>query len=131
MAGNIIGLDTDGNVAMGNKNNGVEVDGNANNDIIGGPQPTFNIIPQNAISANGANGVAIDGNAHNITVSHSYIGTDLTGSHLGSDETGLDTTSATRGPASIWAPARRRTPSARPTRRCSPSSAATSATASK
>ena len=51
VAGNIIGLDTDGNVAMGNKNNGVEVDGNASSDFIGGPQPTFNIIPHNAISA--------------------------------------------------------------------------------
>ena len=49
--------------AMGNKNNGVEVDGNAHDIIIGGPQPTFNIIPQNTISANGGNGVAIDGNA--------------------------------------------------------------------
>ena len=52
-----------GTSPMGNKNNGVEVDGNANNDMIGGPQPTFNIIPQNTISANGGNGVAIDGTA--------------------------------------------------------------------
>ena len=90
VAGNIIGLDTDGNVAMGNVNNGVEVDGNATGDIIGGPQPTFNIIPQNAISANGGYGVAIDGSANNIIVSHSYIGTDLTGSHLGTGGTGQD-----------------------------------------
>ncbi len=65
---------------MGNVNNGVEVDGTAHNIIIGGPQPTFNVIPQNAISANGNNGVAIDGKAHNITVSNSYIGTNITGS---------------------------------------------------
>ncbi len=91
VAGNLIGLDTSGNIAMGNKNNGVEVDGNASNDLIGGPQPTFNIIPQNAISGNGGNGVAIDGNANNITVSHSYIGTDLTGSYLGSNGTALNT----------------------------------------
>jgi hypothetical protein len=90
VAGNIIGLDTDGNVAMGNINNGVEVDGTAHGDIIGGPQPTFNIIPQNAISANGGYGVAIDGSANNITVSHSYIGTDLTGSMLGTAGTGQD-----------------------------------------
>ncbi len=61
VAGNIIGLDTQGNAAMGNMNNGVEVDGNASGIIIGGPQPTFNIIPHNAISANGGNGVAVDG----------------------------------------------------------------------
>ncbi len=90
VAGNIIGLDTDGNVAMGNHNNGVEVDGTAHDDIIGGPQATFNIIPQNAISSNGANGVAITGTAHNITVSHSYIGTDLTGSHIGSGGAAVD-----------------------------------------
>jgi hypothetical protein len=79
VAGNIIGLDTQGNAAMGNKNNGVEVGGNAHDIVIGGPQPTFNIIPHNAISANGGNGVAITGNAHDIRVSFSFIGTDLTG----------------------------------------------------
>jgi parallel beta-helix repeat protein len=79
VAGNLIGLDTQGNAAMGNKNNGVEIDGTANNNIIGGPQATFNIIPHNAISANGGNGVAIDGNAYDNQVNFSYIGTDLTG----------------------------------------------------
>jgi hypothetical protein len=58
-------------------NNGVEVDGNAHDIIIGGPQLTFNIIPHNAISANGGNGVAIDGHAYDIQVSYSFIGTDL------------------------------------------------------
>ena len=79
VAGNIIGLDTNGDAAMGNKNNGVEVGGTANNNIIGGPQPTFNIIAHNAISANGGNGVAIDGAAHDNRISFSFIGTDLTG----------------------------------------------------
>jgi titin len=59
--------------------NGVEVDGTAHNIIIGGPQPTFNIIAHNAISANGANGVAIDGHAYGVQLSYSYIGTDLIG----------------------------------------------------
>jgi hypothetical protein len=79
IAGNIIGLDTQGDEAMGNKHNGVEVDGDAHNIIVGGPQLTFNIIPHNAISANGGNGVAIDGNAYDIQVSFSFIGTDLSG----------------------------------------------------
>jgi len=79
VAGNIIGLSTQGNQPMGNMRNGVEVDGNAHNIVIGGPQLTFNIIPHNAISANGANGVAIDGLAYDIQLSYSYIGTDLTG----------------------------------------------------
>ena len=64
---------------MGNKHDGIEVDGTAHNDVIGGPQPTFNIIPQNTISANAVDGVAIDGGAYNNTVNNSYIGTDITG----------------------------------------------------
>jgi hypothetical protein len=79
LSGNIIGLNTQGLIAMGNVDNGVEVDGTAHNDIIGGPQFTFNIIPQNTISSNGGNGVAIDGHAHSIRVNNSFIGTDVFG----------------------------------------------------
>ncbi|HEV3343739.1 MAG TPA: right-handed parallel beta-helix repeat-containing protein [Pirellulales bacterium] len=79
VVGNIVGLNTSGFSAMGNVANGVEVDGTAHGDVIGGPQPTFNVIPQNAISSNGGNGVAIDGHAHGITVNNSFIGTDITG----------------------------------------------------
>jgi parallel beta-helix repeat protein len=79
VAGNIIGLNTDGMLPMGNVDNGVEVGGTAYNILVGGPQPTFNIIPQNTISANGNNGVAIVGKAHHVTVSNGYIGTDVTG----------------------------------------------------
>jgi hypothetical protein len=90
VAGNIIGLNTNGTSAMGNKNNGVEVDGNAREIVIGGPQETFNIIPHNAISANGGNGVAIDGKAHDIQVSFSFIGTDLVGTNaLGNAQDGV------------------------------------------
>ena len=81
---------------MGNVDNGVEVDGTAHDDVIGGPQPTFNVIPQNTISANGTNGVAIDGHAHGITVNNSYIGTDVLGQQLQRKR---------RLPASISAPA--------------------------
>lgn len=79
VAGNIIGLNTVGLLAMGNLGNGVEVGGNAHDIVIGGPQPTFNVIPNNIISANGDNGVAIVGHANHIVVSYSYIGTDVTG----------------------------------------------------
>jgi hypothetical protein len=90
VAGNIIGLNTDGALAMGNQDNGVEVGGNATNIVIGGPQPTFNIIPQNTISANFGNGVAIVGTAHDIHVSHSYIGTDVFGEDaLGNAKAGV------------------------------------------
>ncbi len=79
VTGNIIGMNTNGLVPMGNLHNGVEVDGNAHDIVIGGPQPTFNIIPHNIISANGDNGVAIDGNAYNVQVNSSFIGTDFLG----------------------------------------------------
>jgi hypothetical protein len=77
--GNIIGLDTEGKTPMGNKNTGVEIDGDAHDILLGGPQPTFNIIPHNVISANGGDGVAIDGHAHDVRVNFSDIGTDLLG----------------------------------------------------
>jgi len=79
VAGNIIGLNTQGLIPMGNADNGVEIGGKAHDNFIGGPQPTFNIIPRNAIASNGGNGVAILGTAHDNTVSHSYIGLDLSG----------------------------------------------------
>jgi parallel beta-helix repeat protein len=79
VAGNIIGLNTNGLVAMGNIDNGVEVGGNAHDIIVGGPQPTFNVIPRNTIGSNGGNGVAIVGTAHDILVNEGYIGLDVTG----------------------------------------------------
>jgi hypothetical protein len=82
VAGNIIGLNTDGLTPMGNVGNGVEIGGYASKIIIGGPQPTFNVIPNNIISANGDNGVAIVGKANGNTVSYSYIGTDVTGQQV-------------------------------------------------
>ncbi|HEY1602374.1 MAG TPA: hypothetical protein VGG64_22420 [Pirellulales bacterium] len=90
VVGNIVGMDTYGITPMGNAANGVEVGGNATNIVIGGPQPTFNVIPHNTISANGANGVAIVGNAHNITVNSGVIGTDLSGEHaFGNGQSGI------------------------------------------
>jgi hypothetical protein len=85
VTGNLIGLGLNGTttiVPMGNVDNGVELDGTAHSDVIGGPQPTFNVVPQNTISSNGNNGVAIDGHAHGITVNNSYIGTNVLGQQL-------------------------------------------------
>ena len=85
VTGNLIGLGLDGTstiVPMGNVDNGVEVDGTAHGDVIGGPQPTFNVVPQNTISSNGTNGVAIDGHARGIAVNNSYIGTNVLGQQL-------------------------------------------------
>lgn len=79
VAGNIIGLNTQGLIPMGNRGNGVEIGGSAHDNVIGGPQPTFNIIPRNLISSNQDNGVAFVGNAHDNIVSNSYIGMDFFG----------------------------------------------------
>jgi parallel beta-helix repeat protein len=79
IVGNIIGLNTSGFLPMGNNDNGIEIGGNANGIVVGGPQPTFNVIPRNAIGDNGGNGVAVVGAARNTTINHSYIGTDITG----------------------------------------------------
>ncbi|HEX4142636.1 MAG TPA: right-handed parallel beta-helix repeat-containing protein [Pirellulales bacterium] len=78
ISGNLIGLASD-QVSMGNKHDGIEIDGTAHNNVIGGPQPTFNVIAQNTISANADDGVAIDGSAYDNTVNNSFIGTDLLG----------------------------------------------------
>ena len=66
---------------MGNHRDGVLVDGNAHDIVSGGPQPTFNVIPQNAFSGNGWYGVDVEGNAHDIAINHSVIGTDVTGTY--------------------------------------------------
>ncbi|CAN5614826.1 hypothetical protein BH11PLA2_BH11PLA2_51530 [soil metagenome] len=76
---NIIGLNTGGTLPMGNKGNGIEISGDAHDNIIGGPQDTFSIIPINAIAANGGYGVAVLGTAHNNRIDFSHIGTNLTG----------------------------------------------------
>lgn len=73
----IIGMDTDGTAPLGNDGNGVLIDDNAHDNLIGGEQAS--VILQNTISSNGANGIAIVGNASNNQVFHSFIGTDITG----------------------------------------------------
>jgi len=73
----IIGMDTNGEVALTNGANGILIDGNAHNNSIGGFQPS--VIPQSTISANGANGIAIVGNTYGNQVFHSFIGTNLLG----------------------------------------------------
>ncbi len=79
IVGIIAGLDWNGFTNMGNHRDGVLVDGNSSDIVIGGPQPTFNVIPQNAFSGNGWYGVDVEGNAHDVAINHSVIGTDVTG----------------------------------------------------
>src|SRR5262249_42207247 len=79
IVGNIAGLNWNGFSNMGNYRNGILIDGNANDIVVGGPQPTFNVIPQNTLSGNGWYGIEVDGTAHNVAINHSFIGTDVTG----------------------------------------------------
>ena len=84
----IIGLNTDGNGPLPNGANGVLIDGNAHDNIIGGFQPSVAI--HNTISSNGAYGIAIVGNASNNTVITSFVGTDVGAtSALGNGSAGI------------------------------------------
>jgi parallel beta-helix repeat protein len=69
---NIVGLNTDGNALLPNGHDGLEIDGTANNNVIGGSQAS--VIPQNTFSGNGAYGVAILGSAYDNQVLLSNIG---------------------------------------------------------
>jgi hypothetical protein len=74
VAGNYIGTDATGTVAIGNFSDGVEAFNGASNNVIGGTAPGAG----NLISGNSLNGVGIyAGNAN--TVEGNLIGTDVTG----------------------------------------------------
>jgi parallel beta-helix repeat protein len=69
---NIVGLNTDGNAVLPNGNDGIEIDGTAHDNVIGGSQSS--VIPQNTFSGNAQYGVAILGSANNNHVLLSDIG---------------------------------------------------------
>jgi hypothetical protein len=74
--GNIIGLNKNGTVAVGNGNDGVLVGGSCN--VIGIPGGAPGVACGNLISGNGNAGVEIVSGASDY-VSNNYIGTDVTG----------------------------------------------------
>jgi parallel beta-helix repeat protein len=69
---NITGLNTDGNALLPNGNDGLEIDGTAHDNVVGGSQAS--VIPQNTFSGNTGYGVDILGSANNNQVLLSYIG---------------------------------------------------------
>ncbi len=71
--GNIIGLDANGIIALGNGNNGVEIDYGAGT-LIGGTKPAY----RNVISGNVA-GVYLQNLAVGIAIQGNFIGTDARG----------------------------------------------------
>jgi hypothetical protein len=76
VAGNYIGTDVTGTVAIGNFSDGVEAINGASNNVIGGTAPGAG----NLISGNSLNGVGIYASNAN-TVEGNLIGTDVTGTH--------------------------------------------------
>ena len=80
LAGNYIGTDVSGTLALGNGSHGVEIS-HAPNGRIGTNADAINdLAERNVISANGGSGVRIRGNAAtNNTVSGNVIGTDVSG----------------------------------------------------
>ncbi len=74
---NIMGLDTTGLALLPNGNDGVLIDGSANNNLIGGYLAS--VIPQNTFSGNKGYGVAITGSAYANQIFNAYIGTGVLG----------------------------------------------------
>jgi len=69
---NILGLNTAGNAVLPNGNDGIEIDGTAHDNVIGGSQSS--VIPQNTFSGNAGYGVALLDHSHDNQVLLSYVG---------------------------------------------------------
>lgn len=91
LAGNYIGTDATGTLALGNVGRGVTISGGQFN-VIGTDGDDFaDAAERNIISGNVGEGIAILGTASNTIVAGNYIGTDATGTlPLGNGETGVD-----------------------------------------
>lgn len=72
--GNYIGTNADGTVAMANGNNGIAIESEAQNNIIGGTTES----ERNIVSGNGGNGIGIDHSTLN-QVKGNYIGINVYG----------------------------------------------------
>ncbi len=80
VAGNYIGTDDTGTVALGHWNQGVAIGGGAEGNQIGSNGAEVNTAERNIISGNGNSGVWIeDTGTNNNIVAGNYIGTDVTG----------------------------------------------------
>ncbi len=91
VAGNSIGLKSDGSDALPNSGDGVQIISNADNNTIGGADPAL----RNIISGNGLHGVEINGSNDN-TVAANYIGTLADGeTPLANAQNGIDVEDST------------------------------------
>lgn len=94
IAGNYIGVDASGLVALGNKFRGVHLDAHANGNVVGGTA----LADRNIISGNESDGVIIAsaGAIDNLVVGN-YIGTDKNGNKdLGNNKHGVHILNASR-----------------------------------
>jgi titin len=92
VAGNYIGTDVTGTVALGNKSLGIAIYNGASNNTIGGPTSVArNIISGNGQSSNHTGGIYVTGSGTTGNVIQgNYIGTDVTGTAaLGNNWTDL------------------------------------------
>jgi hypothetical protein len=87
VSGNYIGIDASGTAALGNQSDGIEIQGDASNNTIGGTSAGA----RNVISANGDAGVEIDEDATGNSVLGNDIGTNAAGtSALGNVSDGVE-----------------------------------------
>jgi len=85
IAGNYIGTDAAGALALGNGREGIQIAGGAHDNVIGGTTPE----KRNVISGNGLSGIEIS-EAHNNIVIGNYIGADASGAvALGNGRSGV------------------------------------------
>jgi len=73
----IVGLNTAGNGALPNGNNGVQIGGRAHDNVIGGYLSS--VIPQNTFSGNDGYGVAILDHAYSNQIFNGFIGSNVFG----------------------------------------------------
>ena len=97
VAGNYIGTNAAGTVAVGNGSVGVQIaagGSTSNNNIIGtnGSNDAYNADEKNVISANSGGGVSSDG--ANTVVAGNWIGLNVSGAALGNGGTGVNMTGA-------------------------------------
>ena len=91
VAGNFIGTDVTGTVAMGNLKNSVTINNGAHHNLIGtNGDGVADAAERNIVSGNGQGGVNITGGANHNVVAGNFIGTDVTGTvGMGNQHSGV------------------------------------------
>jgi parallel beta-helix repeat protein len=79
----IVGIPIDNMKVLPNKGNGIELSGDAHDNLIGGTVSLITLGSHNVMSGNLGYGVAFTGTAHDNLLNFSFIGTDLRGNRKG------------------------------------------------